>query len=437
MELYAKARGHFPSGVTHDSRFLSPFPVFIERALGPHKWSVEGHRLVDLAMGHGALLLGHADPEMVAAVQEQVAKGTHYAGNHVLEMEWAGLISELMPAAERVRFTASGTEATMMALRLARSHTGRSKIIKFQGHFHGWHDYATAGVTPPWETPTSTGIPPAILDTIVVVSPSDPDAVTRVLETDNDIAGIILEPNGGAWGTIPFPAGYLQTLRDLATKHGVVLIFDEVVTGFRMAPGGAQEYYGVRADLIALAKIVAGGLPGGAVAGRAEIVDRIGFRDDPRFNRYEKVAHPGTFNANPVSAVAGISALRKIRGGEPNRKAAAAAERLIRDFNQVLDDEKVTGCVYGEGSMLHITLGTPCDRRGGCDFRCQAGIEQLSGSKGAAYLGPLRKAMLVEGVDIFGNGAILSSTHEPEDLDLAVRAFALGVRALRAEGYVK
>ena len=269
--LYERARAIIPGGVTHDGRHMKPFPVYVERALGSHKWDVDGHDYVDYWMGHGALFLGHCHPKVVKAIQDQASKGTHFGGSHELEVRWAELITKLIPSAEMVRFAMSGTEATHLALRIARAFTGRNKVVKFQGHFHGWHDGVVAAVNPPYDVPMSAGVPESVLDQLLVCPPNDIKSVDTMLER-GDVAAVILEPAGGQSGTTPTIPGYLQELRSLTTRHKVVLIFDEVITGFRYAPGGAQAYFGVTPDMTTLAKIVAGGLPGAAVVGKKELL---------------------------------------------------------------------------------------------------------------------------------------------------------------------
>ena len=262
---YAEASQLFPSGVTHDNRYAEPFPLYMTHGLGPRKWDVDGNEYIDYVSGHGALLLGHSHPDIAAAVAYQIARGTHLGACTEEEVRWAKAIKALMPAVEKLRFHSSGTEATLMAMRLARAYTGKSKIIKLRNHFHGWHYYAMAGSDRP-----APGIPPASWGSMVVVPAGDLGAVEQVLGRDADVAGLILEPTGAHYGQLPFDIpNYLKGLRELTARHGVVLIFDEVVTGFRASPGGAQVRYGVAPDLTTLAKIVAGGLPGGAVAGKA------------------------------------------------------------------------------------------------------------------------------------------------------------------------
>lgn len=192
--------------MTQDSRFFRPFPLYIERAQGSKKWDEDGNEYIDYWMGHGALLMGHNHPEIVAAVENQLRKGTHYGGSHELEIVWAEAIVEMVPSAEVAKFVSSGTEATMMAVRLAPAFTGKSRIVKFQGHFHGWHDYAVTGVQAPFDIPTSTGVPNAILDTVTVVPPNDIKILKDILDANaNEVAAIIMEPAEASTMVVPTP----------------------------------------------------------------------------------------------------------------------------------------------------------------------------------------------------------------------------------------
>lgn len=329
-ERYAEASEIFPSGVTHDGRYLTPFPVYVDSAFGPMKRTIDGHDLVDFWSGHGSLLLGHSHPDIVRAVGEQLEKGTHYGACHELEIEWGRLVCDLVPSAERVRFTSSGTEATLMAVRVARLVTGRTKVLKFAGHFHGWNDQLSPAADPPHDDPNypTPGIPDDVLANLVVVPPNDIAAVEQAIRAHNP-ACVIVEATGGRWGVVPVRGKFLNELRELTEATGTIFVMDEVITGFRVAPGGAQEVYGVTPDLTALAKVIAGGLPGGALVGRADLMEAIAFE-----NRYgRKMKHPGTYNANPLSAAAGIEMLTRVATGEPCRKATDAAVALRRGLN--------------------------------------------------------------------------------------------------------
>jgi glutamate-1-semialdehyde 2,1-aminomutase len=435
--LYAEAVKVFPSGITHDSRQMAPFPLYISRAQGAHKWDVDGNEYIDFVLGHGALLLGHGHPQVVEAVVAQMSRGTHPGACSELELEWGKLVQELVPCAERVKFTSSGTEATLMAMRLARAFTGKEKIAKFIGHFHGWHDYAQIAQSPPFDVPSSAGIPRSVIGSIVPLDPRDEKGIERTLRSSPEIAGLILEPTGASWGTVPLRQGFLQWLRALTSELGIVLIFDEVITGFRVAPGGAQQYFKVTPDLTVLAKILAGGLPGGAVVGRADIMDYLAFKTgDAKWNRHNRIAHPGTFNGNPVSASAGVAALKIVATGKPQAEAAELGRVLRGKMNQVLDRRGIPGCVYGDLSMFHIYLGD-CPQGEDCDRSlCTNDPTALKDARKGPRPEGLRRHMLAHGADIQGAGGMLSSAHNLADVERAADIFDAALGNLAEEGLV-
>ena len=334
-----------------------------------------------------------------------------------------------MPAVEKLRFDSSGTEATLMAMRLARAYTGRNKIIKLQDHFHGWHDYAMAG-----SDRSSPGIPDASWESMVIVPPGDLAAVEDVLNRDKDIAGLILEPTGAHYGQLPFDTpNYLKGLRELTEQHGVILIFDEVVTGFRASRGGTQVRYGISPDLTTMAKIVAGGLPGGAVGGKADIVDMIAHRGDPEWDNHHRVYHPGTFNANPLSATAGATALEMIATQPLNQQADAMAARLKSGINELFGKMEVAGHAHGIASMIHVVLAD-CD----CDREiCSMPHNQIREAIGSAATTGLKRGLQNLGVDIMGRDSFLvSATHTEREIDQTLEAFQSTLEAIRAEGLV-
>ncbi|MBM3572559.1 MAG: aminotransferase class III-fold pyridoxal phosphate-dependent enzyme, partial [Alphaproteobacteria bacterium] len=294
-ELAAKARSLLPSGVAHDSRNFDPHPIYVARAQGPRKWDVDGNEYVDYYGGHGALLLGHNHSQVMAAAHAQLDRGTHFGACHELEVRWAELVCRLVPGAERVRFTSSGTEATLMALRLARAFTGRQKLVRVRGHFHGWHDHMTSGHTNHFDGTPTIGVLGGVAENVLLVDPNDTVGLTRLFDQHKYIAAAIVEPTGANFGRMPLHPLFIRSLRELTRASGALLIFDEVVTGFRVAPGGAQQVLGITADLVALAKILAGGLPGGAVAGRKDVLDILDFAATKALGQ-EKIQHPGTFN---------------------------------------------------------------------------------------------------------------------------------------------
>ncbi|HEU4325781.1 MAG TPA: aminotransferase class III-fold pyridoxal phosphate-dependent enzyme [Roseiflexaceae bacterium] len=427
---FARAADLVPGGLTHDARSMAPFPIYIERSAGAHKWDVDGNRLIDYWTGHGALLLGHAHPEVVAAVQEQMARGTHHGAEHPLLLRWAEQVRGLFPGIERLRFTASGTEATMMALRLARAYTGRPTVVRFIGHYHGWHDTLAHGMeldpTPP------PGLPPGVAEATLPL-PADLDVVAETLRTRDDIAAVILEPTGASYGMAPLPPGFLSALRDLTRASNVLLICDEVVTGFRLRPGGVQERSGVTADLTTLAKVLAGGLPGGAVGGRAEIMQLLAF-GDAEWNRARKLRHNGTFNANPLSAAAGVATLARVAEGAPTAQANALGERLVAELNGTLRSRELAGwAAYGDGSIFHLVAGSRAAFAPG-ELPADLPLAELKGGGDSALLARLRLALLNHGVDwMRGRSGFLSAAHTEQDIDATVAAFAAALDDLGQE----
>jgi glutamate-1-semialdehyde 2,1-aminomutase len=429
VKLHLQARGIFPNGVTHDARHLEPFPVYVDRALGSRKWTVDGRELIDFWSGHGAILLGHSHPAVVEAVQRQMEKATHPGASHEREIEWGQLVQRLMPSAERIRFTGSGTEATMMALRLARIFTGKPRVLKFAGHFHGWNDFLFPGADPPYEGDVP-GIPNEIRQSTVIIPPNDLDAVERTLRDDPQIGCVILEPTGGHWGQVPVRGPFLKGLRELTTRHNRLLICDEVITGFRVSPGGAQGRYGIKPDLTTMAKILAGGLPGGCVGGRADILEYLEFRPGK-----PKMSHPGTFNANPLSASAGIATLQIVAEGQACSRANATAQQLRRRLNALFAERGDSWVVYGDFSMFKLLPGYQGPRPTGDDFIPYAvALDKLEGTKNARLSHAFRQGMLLHGVDLMGMAGMTTTAHTETDIELTVAAVAGTLDLLREEG---
>ncbi len=435
LAMHRRSRAVIPGGITHDGRHLKPFPPYVTRAEGARKWDVDGHELIDYVVGHGALILGHNEPGVTAAVRAQLEHGTHYGAGHEGEVRWAEQIARLVPSAERVKFTSSGTEATLLAVRLARAFTGRTTLLKFEGHFHGWNDYALKGEKPPFDDPGSPGIPSETMGTVAVLPANDPDAVASRLAR-GDVAAIIVEPSGASWATIPLADGFLAALRELATAHGAVLIFDEVITGFRWAPGGAQARLGVTPDLTTLAKIVAGGLPGGAVAGTTAVMDLLEFKDEPGWNATRKVRHPGTFNANPLSAAAGIACMERCADPALQAGCDALAARLRMGFNAAIDRHGVPGFTWGESSAFHVALGDRCTNPTSGDLRVPEGVPAatLKASGSTPLVVQLHLGMLLEGIDLFHGGGFLCAAHTEEDVDQTIAAFDRVLGRMMEEG---
>jgi glutamate-1-semialdehyde 2,1-aminomutase len=430
--LASKAMGVFPSGITHDARRVLPYGIYVEKAKGARKWDADGNKYIDYYGGHGALLLGHSHPDVVEAVQAQMARGTHFGACHALELQWGQLVKDMVPSAEIVRFTSSGTEANLMALRLARAFTGRRKIVRFLGHFHGWSDHMAFGVSDHFDGSPTPGLLAEIAQSTVLVRAGDINGLQRLIEVDGDIAAIILEPTGASSGQIPVDGKFLHALRALTRDHDMLLIFDEVVTGFRVSPGGAQAHYEVKPDLTSLAKILSGGLPGGAICGRADVMELLDF-DAAETKGFEKIGHQGTYNANPLSATAGVAALSRIKDGKACARANELGSKLREAWNDIIVDEGLNWACHGSFSSFYLFLnpqGLPVEpdtfdpgRYGPDVFKAKNPVANK-----------LRLALLINGIDISGKpGGTVSAAHTEEDIKATADAFRSAIKMLREE----
>jgi glutamate-1-semialdehyde 2,1-aminomutase len=433
--LAKRALEIFPSGIVHDSRRLDPYEIYVTHAAGARKWDVDGNEYVDYYGGHGALLLGHSHPLVVGAVQAQLARGTHYAACHELEVQWGELIKSMVPCAERVRFTSSGTEANLMAFRLARAFTGKSKLVRFKGHFHGWQDHSAFGYDSHFDGSASPGVLKEIADNVLLAAADDIDATASMLKGRDDVAAVILEPTGASFGVQPAGRGLLEMLREVTRERGIVLIFDEVVTGFRVSAGGAQQHYGVTPDLASFAKIVAGGLPGGAVAGRKDILDRLDFDAAVR-GGFEKIGHHGTFNANPASAAAGIAALTFVRDNGACETASTQAAKLRARLNELFSRLRINWAAYGEHSAVYIYTNPDDDELDPLAFDAFACAHDKFRRMGKRpQVRKLRLALLVNGVDISSKpGGLCSFVHGDEELEFTAAAFERALQMMIEEG---
>lgn len=327
ISLFQEAQTLFPGGVNSPVRAFRAVggqPLFIERGEGPYLFDVDGNRYIDYVLSWGPLITGHAHPDVVKAIQEAALKGTSYGAPSPLELELAKSIMGFMPNIEMIRFVNSGTEATMSALRLARAYTRREKIIKFDGCYHGHADMllvqAGSGVAT-LGLPDSPGVPTAVASDTLVAQFNDLESVEALFKKYPDqIAGLIVEPVAGNMGVVPPLPGFLEGLRKLTSEYGAVLIFDEVMTGFRVHEGGAQTLYNIKPDLTTLGKVIGGGLPVGAYGGKKEIMQLVA----PLGPMYQA----GTLSGNPLAMSAGIAALSLIRGDESWRKLEQVSGRL-------------------------------------------------------------------------------------------------------------
>ena len=328
MSLYTEACKVIPGGVNSPVRAFRGVggePIFFARASGPHVWSAEGRRYIDYVGSWGPMILGHAHPTVIRAVQQTAEDGLSFGAPTAIETTVARKLIELVPSIELVRMVSSGTEATMSAIRLGRGYTKRNRIVKFEGCYHGHSDsllvkagsgMLTLGV------PTSPGVPAELAAYTTTLGYNDVAQLSRAFaEFGDEVACVIVEPVAGNMNCIPPAPGFLEALRDLCTKHGAVLIFDEVMTGFRVSRGGAQELYGIRPDLTTLGKIVGGGMPVGAFGGRREIMEHIA--------PLGPVYQAGTLSGNPVAMAAGLATLEGVAAPGFHSALAAKTDRLV------------------------------------------------------------------------------------------------------------
>lgn len=363
-ELFERSRRSTPGGVTYAIRYFRPYPVFIRRAEGTRVWDVDGNEYVDYWMGHGTHVLGHSPSFVLDAVREALKVGTHLGYENPYALEYAELLTRVVPGLEMVRFTNSGTEANMYALRLARTFTRRKYVVKIEGGWHGGYDALHTAVSPPFTGPESAGLPEEYLRYTLAAPYNDLEAVEELLRR-YPVAAVVVEPVLGAGGCVEPVGGYLRELRELTYRYGSLLIFDEVITGFRLAPGGGQEYFGVRADLVVMGKVVGGGLAGaGAFGGRAEIMEMLDHLKIP--DARSRAFHGGTFVGNPVSMMAGHALVKYL---SEHRSLYENANSLWEEFRRRVDrvcEEHGRVCwSTGAGTMtgIHFTKVRPRNAR--------------------------------------------------------------------------
>ncbi len=357
--------------------------IFIRDGQGSRVWDEDGKEYVDLLIGSGPMLLGHGHPEVLEAVADQMPKGMTFFANNARAIELAEEICSAVPCADQVRYVSSGGEADMYAIRLARAFTGRDKIVKFEGGYHGMSAEAQMSLAPsrmvnfPQAVPDSAGIPESVRAEMLIAPFNDPDYIRSLLAEHGDqVAGIIVEP---LQRIIPPEPGFLQLLRDEADKYGIVLIFDEVVTGFRFAYGGAQELYGVTPDVATLGKIIGGGFPLAAIAGRADIMAHF---DKAAVGAEKWLMQLGTLSGNPVAAVAGLKTMEVLRREGQYDRLRANGQRLMDMAKAALDAQGIAHKIVGDPTLFEIVF-TDGDIR---DYRDVFGSDSAKGAKFNAVL---------------------------------------------------
>ena len=352
QQLYRRAREIIPGGVNSPVRSYSPYPLFVASAKGSKFKTVDSEEYLDYCMAYGALLDGHARAEVIGAVEEALEKGSIYGQPTEMEVELAELIVSIMPSMKMVRLANSGTEATMHAIRLARAFTEKKKVLKFEGGFHGSHDSvlvkAGSGATL-LGSPSSEGVPSEVAKNTLVSRFNDEKIASKIIrDHSNELAGVIVEPVLGNIGPILPRPGFLETLRKVTEENEVLLIFDEVITGFRLSMGGAQEYYKIRPDLTILGKVLGGGLPLSAFGGRRNIMEKLA----PMGPVYQA----GTYSGNPVSVSAALATLQSLkkRGGQVYSRLEKMGDKMRRGISDQLEAARVTAQVSGLGSMFQL-----------------------------------------------------------------------------------
>lgn len=413
--LFAQAREYLPGGVNSPVRAMRAVgrePIFMERGLGARMWDVDGNQYLDYVGSWGPMILGHCHPAVVAALHAAVDKGTSFGTPSALEVEMARRLVEAVPSVEMIRMTNSGTEATMSALRVARGHTGRDRILKFAGCYHGHGDsllvQAGSGVAT-FGLPDSPGVTEGTARDTLTVAFNDLDAVREVFSrVGEQIAAVIVEPIAGNMGCVPPAPGFLEGLRAVTSEYGAVLIFDEVMTGFRVAYGGAQERYGVLPDMTTLGKVIGGGLPVGAFGGRREIMEKVA----PAGSIYQA----GTLSGNPLAMAAGIATLDVLAGGGAYAILESRGARLQEGLEAAARAAGVPACVQRVGAMLTVffTAGPVTD------------FATAKRSDTERY-GAFFRGMLERGIYLAPSqfeAVFLSVAHTEDDIDRTVAAAA-------------
>lgn len=413
QSLYRESLEYMPGGVNSPVRAYKAVggnPIFIQRGSGAKIYDVDGNEYIDHVCSWGPLILGHAHPEVVAALNEQISKGASYGAPTELELEMARIITDAVPSIEMVRMVNSGTEATMSAIRLARGYTGRSKIVKYEGCYHGHGDSflikAGSGALT-FGVPTSPGVPEEIAKLTITAPYNDLERLREIFVAEGEnIAAVIIEPVAGNMGVVPPKPGYLEGLRELTKQYDSLLIFDEVITGFRLALGGAQEFYNVSPDLTCLGKIIGGGLPVGAYGGKKEIMDQMA----PSGPIYQA----GTLSGNPLAMIAGITTLKILHQDDVYQKLEEKAAKLASGLSEAAKNADAKVSFNRVGSML-------------CTFFTEEKVvdyDTASTSDTQKYASFFQK-MLEEGVYLAPSQfetAFVSLVHEDEDIDRTIEA---------------
>lgn len=415
-EIVATARRVLPGGTFGNV----PHETVIAEGRGSHVWDVSGNEYIDYLLGSGPMIVGHAHPEVVDAAHQAISKGTTFFANNADGIRLAAEIVDAVPCAEKVRFVSSGSEADAYAMRLARAYTKRDKILKFEGGYHGMSDYGLMSLAPkrfinsPEPIPDSAGIPNSVRNEILIAPFNDLEAVSNLIRKHRDeLAGIIVEP---FQRLIPPRPGFLEGLRKLTEENHLLLIFDEVVTGFRFAYGGAQQYYGVTPDICTLGKAIGGGFPLAAITGRADIMAHF---DKAAISEEAFMMQVGTLSGNPVAAAAGLKTLEILKRPGAYERIFKTGRALMEGYTQALKDARVKAVVLGDAPMFDVVF-TEGEVR---DYRSALGDEAVM--KRCNLL--LRERGILKGESKY----YISTAHTDEDIRVTLDAFADAVGELK------
>jgi glutamate-1-semialdehyde 2,1-aminomutase len=432
MSIWQKNRTVMPAGVGSLFRLADPFPMVIKRAEGARVWDADDHEYLDFMLGFSAMILGNTPKEVQEAIMQALPGGTHYGQCHEHEYAFAKLFCDMVPGVERVTFCNSGTEATMYTIRLARAATGRPLVAKFEGGYHGMHDMLAVSfgrpgpnivqsgpVEDPSTLPESPGLAEGAWKDTIVLPFNHPAAFDKIRRYASKLAGVIIEPVQGGAGTIPADREFLSELRRITKEIGAFLIYDEVITGFRLAPGGAQELYGVIPDVSAFGKVAGGGLPFGAVGGTKEAMRLMEFDSEPG-----SILMAGTFNGNPLVTAAGTAVLQRL-GQEPQLYAQlnAMGDRIRAELNQFAQENGYPAIATGVGSLfwMHASSGP---------------IESVRDVRlvNPAVSAGLRLLYRKNGLHMAPNHSSLSTAHTEADIDQLIAIHEAAMQELRSQG---
>jgi glutamate-1-semialdehyde 2,1-aminomutase len=426
-KLFKRAREVMPGGISHSIHYFPPYPFFVKEAKGSKVRDADGNEYVDLWMGNYTHILGHRPPLIVRAIEKQLREGIHWGIVYEKQIEWAERIRELVPSAEMVRFCCSGTEATMYAVRLSRAFTGRKIILKIAGGWHGPNPDLSLGIKMPYEREESLGLLVELRQYTKTIPFNDLDGSLAIIHKNRkDLAGIILEPVVGEGGFTPATKEYLQMLRTETKKVGALLIFDEVISCFRVALGGAQERFKITPDLTTLGKITGGGLPVGALVGKREILEKTS--PEKKSMKWERILiGGGTFSGHPLTAAAGVAMLGYLRDHrqEVYPVLESKGEKVRKGVQEALDREGLNAVVTGIGSLFQ----THFPFRKGETLNSPHSINRLTDIEKREV--EFRIRMLTKGIHVMHGGGSLTLAHSDEDIKKIIKAARAVAKEMR------